>query len=150
MVASHYEVCAQKIVSPALQLAQDSNKFSVGSIVVLFRYQYPVGQVLHWQPGLPIVAGLHQSGANCIVTRIDPHFMGLLLVEDLQNRSRRQGFLQGLKCSFFCSFPFELDGLLHMIGEGLGSGGESLDEPPVEVCKSQEPLQLTHAHQSWP
>ena len=66
--------------------------------------------------------------------------MGLLLVEDLQYRSRRPGFLQGLKYSFFRSFPFELDGLLRQVGEGLGDGGESLDEPPVEVCKPQEPL----------
>ena len=88
-------------------------------------------QVLHRQPGLPIVTGLHQSGANCIIQCIDPHFMGLLLVKDLQNWSRRQGFLQGLKCSFFCSFPFELYGLLRQVGEGLGDGGESLDEPPV-------------------
>ena len=76
--------------------------------------------------------------------------MGLLLVEDLQNRSRRQGFLQGLKCSFFCSFPFELDGLLCQVGEGLGDGGESFDEPPVEVREPQEPLHLTYTRRSRP
>ena len=76
--------------------------------------------------------------------------MGLLLVEDLQNWSRHQGFLQGLKCSFLCSFPFEFYGLLRQVGERLGDGGESLDEPPVEVCKPQEPLHLTYTRRSRP
>ena len=76
--------------------------------------------------------------------------MGLLLVEDLQYWSHHQGFLQGLKCGFFCSFPFELDGLLCQVGWGLGDGSESFDKPPVEVRKPKEPLHLTYTRRSWP
>ena len=112
MITLHYEVRAQKLVPPALQCAQYGNKFLVGSIVVLLSYGQPVQQVLHWQPGLPIVTGLHQSGANSVVQRINPYFVGLLLFKDLQNQSSHQGFLQGLKCSFLHSFPFEFYGLL--------------------------------------
>ena len=54
MVASHYEVRAQKIVPPALQCPHDGNEFLVGSIIILLRYRQPVWQVLHWQPGLPV------------------------------------------------------------------------------------------------
>ena len=109
MVTPHYEVRAQKIVPPALQCTQNDNKLVVGSIVILLCYGQPVQQVLHWQSGLPIITELYQSGANCIIQCINPDFMGLLLVKDLQYWSGHEGFLKGLKCSFFGSFPFELD-----------------------------------------
>ena len=76
--------------------------------------------------------------------------MGLFFVEDLQNWSGRQGFLQGLKCSFLGSFPFELYGLLCQVSEGLGDGGKTFDKPPVELCKSQEPLHLMYTSCSQP
>ena len=91
-----------------------------------------------------------QSGANCVVRRINPHFMGLLHIKDLQDWSRCQGFFQGLKCSFLRSFLFELDGLLRQIGQGLGDGGKTFDKPPVEIRKPQEPLHLTYTRRSWP
>ena len=76
--------------------------------------------------------------------------MGLFLVEDLQYWSRRQGFLQGFKCSFFLSFPLEFNSLLCQVSQGLGDGGKSFDEPPIEVREPQEPLYLTHTRRSWP
>ena len=80
LVTSYYEVRTQKIVPPALQCAQDGDELSVGSIVILLCYGQPVQQVLHQQPGLPIITGLHQSGTNCVVRRTNPDFMGHLLI----------------------------------------------------------------------
>ena len=63
----------------------------------------------------------------------------------MQDRRLSQCFLQGQKGSFLLLSPFELKALPRQVSERLGNRREAPDKPPVEVCQTQERLDIAHA-----
>ena len=134
---------ALEIVPPLLQCTDDRQHLLVMDFVVPLNHTEAFGEEGDQMPLLTTIRGLlgQDCSGGCIGgVCFDTVRAGV--VQEGKDRGRGDQLLQHVKGSLFQPSPFPSNILLGEVEQGMGMVGEVLDEPLVEVDKSDKGLDL--------